>query len=100
MVIPLAFGTTVADYDVRRESVEAWCVMSSEIPEVEQVFTRSDSLGTNALLWLVGGVAMVGVAAVGFCLAVFTRGGLALLHLGATLPSILAVSAFILNNRA
>jgi hypothetical protein len=69
--------------------------VSETIDRSEHVFTRSDSLGNNAVLWLVGGLAALGFTAIGFCVSLFSRAGQLSLHLTTTLPASLSVGALI-----
>jgi hypothetical protein len=67
--------------------------MPDEIPEVEQVFTRSNSAGTYAVLSLVAGLVALAFMVLGFCLSLVARTGVVTMHMTSTLPGIFAVMA-------
>jgi hypothetical protein len=59
----------------------------------ERVFSVGGKAGRNALLWLVGGIAALVAAIVGFLVAVFSRVDQLSLHMMSTLPAILGFGA-------
>jgi hypothetical protein len=61
--------------------------------EAEYLFLRSQSAATNALWWLLGGLAAVAAAIAGFLVAVFTQTGQLSLHLMSTMPMLIGLGA-------
>jgi hypothetical protein len=60
---------------------------------VEQVFLRDMGWGANPLPWLLGGLAALGFAAVGFVVAILSRVDQLSLHAMTTLPTLLGIGA-------
>ena len=59
----------------------------------EQVFVRPDSAGRSATLWMLAGVGALGIAVVGFVLAVRGRTGPMALQVMTTLPTLAGIGA-------
>jgi len=61
--------------------------------EAESLFFRSDSAGTKAVWWLVGGIVALGLAVMGMVVAIVARVDQLSVQIMATLPAIVGVGA-------
>ncbi|NUQ62910.1 MAG: hypothetical protein HUU20_10495 [Pirellulales bacterium] len=69
-------------------------MMSEPLHEdLDRVFLRHDSAGTNAAIWLAGGVLALGGAAVGFAVSLFGKVDMLTLQAVTTLPALLGLGA-------